>query len=166
MRADDFSLILQYKMMAEIDHLTDYLDFAPELRDRAENLLPDCYTFKEWANALNTRNFTHTRINRALLHLILGIKAADFEEYIDEDFCMYARILGFRAESAPLLSEIRRNTNLPIISKMADAKNILTPKALKLLLMDVNSSNLFRAVVYNKFGTLLKDDYTAGIIKF
>ena len=165
-RADDFSLILQYKMMTETDHLTDYLDFAPELRDRAENLLPDCYTFKEWANALNTRNFTHTRINRALLHLILGIKTADFEAYIDEDFCMYARILGFRAESAPLLSEIRRNTNLPIISKMADAKNILTPKALKLLLMDVSSSNLFRSVVYNKFGTLLKDDYTAGIIKY
>ena len=165
-RADDFSLILQYKLMTEIDHLTDYLDFAPELRDRAENLLPDCYTFKEWANALNTRNFTHTRINRALLHLILGIETADFEEYIDEDFCMYARILGFRAQSAPLLSEIRRNTNLPIISKMADAKNILTPKALKLLLLDVNASNLFRSVVYNKFGTLLKDDYTAGIIKF
>ena len=79
---------------------------------------------------------------------------------------MYARILGFRAQSAPLLSEIRRNTNLPIISKMADAKNILTPKALKLLLLDVNASNLFRSVVYNKFGTLLKDDYTAGIIKF
>ncbi len=165
-RADDFSLILQYKLMNETDRLTEYLDFAPELADRVRNLLPDCYSFKEWSAALKTKAFTHTRINRALIHTILGIKATDLEEYTDEDFCMYARILGFRQQATPLFSEIRANTNLPIISKMADAKNILSPKALKLLMTDVRTSDIFRAVVYKKFGTLLKDDYTAGIVKF
>ncbi|MBR6322377.1 MAG: nucleotidyltransferase family protein, partial [Lachnospiraceae bacterium] len=165
-RADDFSLILQYKLMNETDRLTEYLDFAPELADRVKNLLPDCYTFKEWSAALKTKAFTHTRINRALIHTILGIRTTDLEEYVDEDFCMYARILGFRASASPLFSQIRANTNLPIISKMADARNILTPKAMRLLMIDVRTSDIFRSVVYNKFGTLLKDDYTAGIVKY
>ena len=165
-RADDFSLILQYKLMNETERLTEYQDFAPELVDRVKNLLPDCYTFKEWSAALKTKAFTHTRINRALIHTILGIKTTDLQEYEDEDFCMYARILGFRASATPMLSEIRQNTNLPMISKMADARNILTPKAMKLLMMDVRTSDIFRSAVYNKFGTLLKDDYTAGIIKY
>ena len=49
---------------------------------------------------------------------------------------------------------------------MADAKNMLTPLAMKLLKFDVDSTNIFRNIVYQKFGTLLRDEYTAGIIKY
>jgi len=163
-RANDFSQILQYRLFTERDHLTDYLHFAPELSERVNNLLPDVYTLKEWSSALKTKTFTHTRINRALFHLILNMKNGDLEMFRDEDYCMYARILGFRKESSPLLTEISKNTALPLISKMADAKNILSEKALYLLGFDVNSSHVYRNIVYQKFGTLLKDDYTAGIV--
>ena len=164
-RANDFSSILQYRLESEKDHLTDYLDFAPELAERVRNLLPDCYNFKEWAAALKSRAFTRTRTNRILLHLILNIKTSDLAEYRSEDFCMYCRILGFRQESVQLLTEIRANTNLPMITKIADAKNYLTPKAMRLLQFEIDTTNMFRNVVYQKFGTLLKDEYTAGIIK-
>lgn len=164
-RANDFSQLLQYKLMTEKDHLTDYLDFAPELKERVINILPEIYTFKEWAESLKTKSFTRTRINRALLHLLLNIRESDLKDYIDEDYCMYMRILGFRREAIPLLSEIKQNTNLPMISKMADAKNFLSPKALRLLQFDIDATDLYRNVVYQKFRTQLKDDYTAGLIK-
>ncbi len=164
-RANDFSSILQYRLVKEHRHLSDYLDFNQELQERVNNLLPDVYDFKEWSAALKTKNLTHTRINRALLHLILDIKVEDLEEYRDEDFCMYAKILGFRQRSTALLTEIHDNTPLPMIAKMADAYKILPMKALKLLQFDVEGTDIFRNVVYNKFGTLLKDEYTAGIIK-
>jgi len=163
-RANDFSQLLQYRLFSERDRLTDYLHFAPELSERVNNLLPDIYDFKEWGAALKTKAFTHTRINRALFHLILNMKNSDLQMFREEDYCMYARILGFRKDSAPLLSEIKKNSALPLISKMADAKNILCEKALYLLSFDVNSSNVYRNIVYQKFGTLLKDDYTAGIV--
>ena len=164
-RANDFSQILQYRLEQEKDHLTDYLDFSPELAERVRNLLPDCYNFKEWAAALKSKTYTRTRINRILLHLILNIRTEDLEKYKDEDYCMYARILGFRGESAPLLKEIRENTNLPMISKMADAKEILNDKAMELLQLEIDSTNIFRNVVYQKYGALLKDEFTAGLIK-
>ena len=165
-RANDFSQILQYRLETEKEHLTDYYDFSQDLADRVNNLLPDVYIFKEWAQALKTKTYTRTRINRALLHLILNIREEDILPYKDEDYCMYAKILGFRSTALPLLSEIKANTSLPIISKMADARNMLTPLAMKLLKFDVDSTNIFRNIVYQKFGTLLRDEYTAGIIKF
>ena len=165
-RANDFSQILQYRLETEKEHLTDYYDFSQDLADRVNNLLPDVYIFKEWAQALKTKTYTRTRINRALLHLILNIREEDILPYREEDYCMYAKILGFRSTALPLLSEIKANTALPIISKMADAKNMLTPLAMKLLKFDVDSTNIFRNIVYQKFGTLLRDEYTAGIIKF
>ena len=164
-RANDFSQILQYQIERDRDCLTRYLDFAPELAERVNNLLPDVYQFKEWSSAMKSKNFTHTRINRALLHVILGIRETDLEEYRDEDFCMYARVLGFRKESTRLLTEISRSTPLPLITKMADAKTILSPKALKLLQFDINGANIYRNVVYQKYGTLLKDEYTNGLVR-
>ena len=164
-RANDFSQILQYRLEMEKDHLTDYLDFSPELAERVRNLLPDCYQFKEWAAALKTKAYTRTRTNRILLHLILNIKTEDLNSYKDEDYCMYARILGFRGASAALLREIRANTNLPMISKMADAKEILSEKAMRLLQFEIDSTNSYRNVVYQKYSALLKDEFTAGLIK-
>ena len=164
-RANDFSQILQYQIEKDRDCLPEYLDFAPELAERVNNLLPDVYQFKEWSSAMKSKNFTHTRINRALLHVILGIRESDLEEYRDEDFCMYARILGFRKASAKLFTEISNSTPLPLITKMADAKTILSPKAMKLLQFDINGANIYRNVVYQKYGTLLKDEFTNGLVR-
>ncbi|MBP5254147.1 MAG: nucleotidyltransferase, partial [Lachnospiraceae bacterium] len=121
-RADDFSMILQDRLLMHRDHLTDFLDFSSDLADRVNNILPDAYTFKEWASALKSKAYTRTRINRALLHVILNIREEDLEAYRDEDYCMYARILGFREAASPLLTKINRSTALPMIGKMSGAK--------------------------------------------
>ncbi len=162
---NDFSLLLQYRLMTEKDRLEEYFDFAPELKERVKNNLPDINTFEEWIDVLNTRTFTYTRIARALLHLLLNIKESDMAEFAEEDYCLYARMLGFRASARELLTKIKDNSALPMISKMANAYRILSAKGLKLLQMDVAASDIYRAAVYAKFGTLLKDDYTAGIVK-
>ena len=162
--ADDLSSILQYCLVTHKDSLDSYLDFTPTMKDRVNRLLPKCMTFSEWADALNTKDLTLTRTRRALLHVILGIRNEDLREYAEEDYCMYARILGFRKGAENLLSELKRHTALPIISKMADAKNLLNEKALRLLSGDVYASDLYRNAVYQKYGTLIKDDYTEGIV--
>ena len=48
---------------------------------------------------------------------------------------------------------------------MADAPKQLDKRAMKLLGFDIYGSDVYRTIVYNKFGTSLKDDYRAGIIK-
>ncbi len=164
-RSGDYSQILQYRLFQERDRLQEYMDFSPELKDRVNNILPCCYSFREWAEALKSKTYTHTRVNRALMHLILGMKEEDLKSYAEDDYCVYARVLGFRKEAVPLLSEITKNTALPIITRMADAPKQLDPHALRLLQFDVYGSDVYRTIVYNKFGTSLKDDYRAGIIK-
>ncbi|MBQ6541093.1 MAG: nucleotidyltransferase [Lachnospiraceae bacterium] len=164
-RSGDYSELLQYRLFMERDHLQEYMDFSPELGDRVNNILPCCYSFREWAEALKSKTYTHTRVNRALMHLILGMKEEDLKSYQEDDYCMYARVLGFRKDAVALLSEITKNTALPIITKMADAPKQLDKRALKLLGFDIYGSDVYRTIVYNKFGTSLKDDYRAGIIK-
>lgn len=164
-RDDDLSMLLQYRLQSEKDRLSDYLDFDEELADRARKALPGLYSFKEWAGLLKSRAFTYTRISRALLHLVLDMKESDLAAYRSDDYCLYARILGFRKGAEPLLTEIRKNSALPMITKVADAGKVLSEKAMRLLDIDIRSADIFRNTVFTKYGTMLKDEYRTGIVK-
>ena len=132
-RSNDFSSLLSYRILSEREHLNEYLGFSPDLKERVENILPLNNTFNEWVDALNAKNYTYAGIHRALLHLILNMKKDDLKEFEADDYCLYARLLGFRQDKKAVLTQISKNSPLPLISKMADAKKNLSEKAYRLL---------------------------------
>ena len=62
-------------------------------------------------------------------------------------FLPYARVLGFRRESSPLLKAIKQNCRIPLITKLADASSLLDESGLKLLEETVFASNLYEALL-------------------
>ncbi len=85
--------------------------------------------------------------------------------YEEQDYILYARMLGFKKESAPLLTAISKKTSIPLISKLADAKNSLSDLALHMLETDVLASDLYRYAIRHTFQTSLPDEYRAEIIR-
>ena len=41
----------------------------------------------------------------------------------------YARLLGFRRQAAPVLSEFKKHSSIPVITKAADASSLLSDEA-------------------------------------
>ena len=74
---------------------------------------------------LKTKEITYTRISRSLLHILLDIRKEDPVYDGQEKEALYARILGFRQTAVPLLTAIRANSQIPLISKLADAHKYL-----------------------------------------
>lgn len=94
---NDFSLILKYKLLnKQPESLVRYVDVSPEIASRIANQLNNFFNYKQFCDLLKTRELTQTRVNRALLHIMLGTKKANVEEYIDNGYHMYARLLGFQ----------------------------------------------------------------------
>ena len=60
-------------------------------------------------------------------------------------------MLGFRESASPLLSAIKKNTEIPLLSKLADAEKQLAPTGLSMLEKDVYASHIYQSVVRNKF---------------
>ncbi len=110
-----------------------------KLADRIRNQLNYYQGFAQFAELLKTKELTRTRIQRALLHLLLNIKETPRE-------AGYCRILGFRKDSALLLSEMKKNSSLPLLTKMADAKKLLSPMDLKLLDTNTEASNIYDSI--------------------
>ncbi len=164
--ADDFSSMLLYKLLsARYDDLTDYLDVSPDLENRIKKQLTEISSFTGFIDAVKCRQYTRTRISRALLHILLDIKVEDMIRYRERDYVSYARMLGFKKSASPLLKAIKRNTSVPLITKMADAEGQLDPVSSNMLSQEGFASNLYQSVVYNKYGCRMKNEYTYGIIK-
>ncbi|QNM05910.1 nucleotidyltransferase [Qiania dongpingensis] len=162
---DDFSSVLLYKLLsARNADLTDYSDLSPELENRIKNCLTDVSTFSDFIDSVKCRQYTRTRISRALLHILLDIRVEDIARYKNNDFVPYARVLGFKKSSGPLLKGIKKNGSIPLLTKMADAENRLSPMGFDMLNQEVFASNLYQSVVYHKFGYRMKNEYTQGVI--
>ena len=144
---EDYSLLLKYKLMCETpDSLTQYQDMSVELANRIYSKLNQFESIPQFIQELKTKEVTYTRISRALLHVLLNIQSFSLAED-SQDIAPYARILGFRKDSAPLLGQIKKTSCIPMISKLADRKKILSGDGLAMLEEDLWCANLYESVL-------------------
>lgn len=113
---DSYSEVLKYILrtksaneLAQIDDISEGL----ENRILAASGLP---TVSEIADAVKSKRYAHSRVRRALLHIILGITKADAAKNVD-----YIRVLGFRREKAHLVSELTQKAAVPVITNIKNA---------------------------------------------
>ena len=159
---DDFSELLNAAVL-QMQATFSIADLSPELAARLAKP-PYCpLSFEERIQALKTRQLTYTRVSRALLHLVLGMREEDISRWKDEGYALYARILGFRRQSSPLLSCLHKKSSIPLITKMADAAQSLAPSALALLEQEVYASHLYQTVRIKR-GGVFQNEYTEGLV--
>lgn len=80
------------------------------------------------------------------------------------DYTPYARVLGLKKDAAPLLSAIKANTSIPLVTKLADADKLLEAPALEMLQRDIQISHLYNAIEATKCGTPIRNEYRTPII--
>ena len=159
---DDFSGLLNATVL-QIQATFSIADLSPELAARLTKPPYFPLSFEERIQALKTRQLTYTRVSRALLHLVLGMREEDISRWKDEGYALYARILGFRRQSSPLLSCLHKKSSIPLITKMADAAQNLAPSALALLEQEVYASHLYQTVRIKR-GGVFQNEYTEGLV--
>lgn len=162
--ANDFSLILKYKLMSETrESLSEYMDISEELANRILNRRNDFITFEQFCDLLKSKEVTYARISRALLHILLNIKSKDLFTYADADHCQYGHILGFRKDSTLVLREFKKYSSVPLITKLTQTDG-LTDVGLSMLQHDIFASDLYESVITNKFKIPFINEYTQSLV--
>ncbi len=160
---DDFSQLLHYELLTDdIEQLSAWGDSSLEL---AHRLLTEREHFTSWSRFcqhIKTKNITYARLSRLFTHMLLHIRQEDYQRFPTP---AYLRILGFRKAAAPLLTSLKKNSSLPIITNPAEAGPLLSATAAKLLAMDLRASNLYRLCLNAKGDYSLKNDYRQQIIR-
>lgn len=149
---NDFSLLLHYQLLREMDlGFSSYSDVSKDLSNRIKNRISGFTSWSDFALSLKTKELTYTRINRALTHILLGITDDNFL-FAKSNLPLYLRILGFSKNASLLLSSIKHNSSIPLISKLADAKNSLSDASYDMLKADIFASDIYRTVKTAKTG--------------
>ena len=163
--SDDFSTMLYYKLLTEKKYgYEKYLDLSPGLSDRIKKSLGQFTGFEAFCDLLKTKNITHARISRCLLHILLDIKKEDMSLGKSLGHTPYARILGFQRSAGPLLGALKAHASVPLISKLADAKRILPPDAARLLEKDILAGDIYKGALYAGTGCTAPNEYTTPLV--
>lgn len=147
---DDFSQVLLGKLLAESD-FSSYADVSEDLARKIQRELPYYRDITGFVARLKSKDVTWTRLSRCLLHILLGIRKEDVRDYFDQGPC-YARVLGFRSASAPLVSLLSASSKIPVILRIAEGEKALSHTALPAWRMDLSASLLYDHVQAAKAG--------------
>lgn len=156
----DFSLLYQYCLFNHTpSSLLSFEGISPGLADRIYGKIYEYQDPESFCNLLKTKEITYSRISRSLLHVLLGITKEEAEYYKKNNYCPYAKILGFKKTASPLLREIKKRSSIPIITKMASASSILSGKDHLLFEKEVRSSHIYGGVKATKYGLPFVNEY-------
>jgi len=112
--SDILVYLIRTKTTVEISKINDVTE---GLENRIKASIYEADGFFDIAEYIKSKRYTMTRIKRILLSLILGIEKEDTKNPPE-----YIRVLGMNKQGAEILSQIKKKSSLPIITKTADFK--------------------------------------------
>lgn len=164
---DDYSLLIGQALIdARCDrlNLSEIFDITDDLANRLKNLSLN-YTFAEdFINECNSKIFTSSRIARILFYAVFQYTKENYHQFKADEYVYYFRILGFRKEKELLLTEIKNETSLPLITKLSAALPLLSENGRKMLEMNLYADEIYRMIAMNKYKNTLPTEHQQGVI--
>jgi predicted nucleotidyltransferase len=163
--SNDISSMLKYKLLLDAGKgYTEYVDVNKDLSDKIKKNLNKYVSFEQFCDLLKSKDVTYARVSRCLIHILLNIKKDNLKKFVANDYAMYARILGLKKEASPLLNAIKKESKIPLISKLADARNILDEDAMKMLESDIEAAHIYDTIITDKFEFATTSEFQRKII--
>lgn len=161
---DDFSQILGSRLIGtSYDDLARAYDISTDLANKIYKNIINYTNIKDFTILLKSKDLTYNYIARALMHFILNINDGIIDAIREINFKTYARLLGFK-KNTPVLSKIKANTDIPVISKFADSYAGFTGINREILDINLNGDHLYRMIAMNKYKCMLPNEFQSNII--
>ncbi|MBQ2873183.1 MAG: nucleotidyltransferase [Bacilli bacterium] len=100
--------LLKYKIINDINCLNKYLTVDEGIENRIIKYINKSNTWDELVMNIKTKRYTYNKINRMLIHILLGITKEDNNKEI------YLRILGFNQSGRIYLNKIKKDISIPL----------------------------------------------------
>ena len=108
-------------------------------------------SWEELVMNIKTKRYTYNKINRMLIHILLGIKKTDNNKDI------YIRILGFNTKGRNYLNKIKKNITIPIFTSYK-------PNKVNSLDIEYKSTYIY-SLITNDLSLIKKEYQNKPIIK-
>lgn len=144
------------------DDIKNFPEVTEGLENAIKNASNSCNNLSELINMIKSKRYTHTRIQRILLYILLNITKKDM--YLSRKNIPYARILGYSPQGKELISEIyKANPKITLITSVKNFLDSSNNKTYKYMLnKDILATNIYTLAYKNNSTANL--DYTKKIV--
>lgn len=111
---------LKYKLLASsINELKTIYEVEEGIESRLISFVKEAATFQEFIEAVKTKRFTWTRLQRICTHILTNAKKTEMAHALQTKKANYIRLLGMSLKGQAYLNKIKKQISLPMISKYA-----------------------------------------------
>ena len=148
---DMYFNILKYKIITE-DNLEKYQTVETGMNKKLKEVITEVNTYDELIKSIKSKKDTYNKISRMLLHIL-----CNFTKEIADKFknITYVRVLGFNKNGKNYLNSIKKDLDVPIISKITREKD-------PMLEFEINTTKIYD-LIYNE--DLFKKEYQNHLYK-
>lgn len=133
--------IIRRSSSMEIKNL---MDVDEGLENRIKECAHRAAGLDEFLRLVKTKRYVYTRIQRVLIHALLGLDKGKTECFRNAGGPQYIRVLGFSKKAIPLMKHLKTSAKVPIITKAAQYyKKLESSIAREMFMLDVLATNLY-----------------------
>ncbi|MFR0986517.1 MAG: nucleotidyltransferase family protein [Frisingicoccus sp.] len=126
---EDFSTMFASAFLRSAPDLNQYADVTEEISNRMMHYFKSYRTLNDFLLETKNKSCTYSRLCRCAAHILLELRRDTLAQAKADGFAYYARILGFKKEASPLLGYLKKNTAIPLITKMALSRTLIRQRA-------------------------------------
>lgn len=135
---DDFYPYLKYQIINNSNKLNTYQTVDEGIENRIIKSIYKSSNYNELVMNIKTKRYTYNKINRMLLHILTNFTKVEAQNIkID-----YIRLLGFTSSGQKYLNSIKKDINIPIITRYK-------PKVSKLLDLEFRTNSIYAHITNN-----------------
>ncbi|MBM7552869.1 nucleotidyltransferase [Thalassobacillus pellis] len=132
---------LQYKVLTMTHEELAAIHSVDEgLQYRLKNVIKDVEDFHSLMEAMKTKRYTWTRLQRMFVHILCNTKKDTARGLLEKDRLPYVRILGMSKTGQKYLRKIKKHMEVPMINQAQQLDN-------PLLALDERSSDAYYSVL-------------------
>ncbi|MGM8214365.1 nucleotidyltransferase [Bacillaceae bacterium W0354] len=93
------------------------------LENRIKHSANKVTSFNEWMNALKTKRYTWTRLQRTFVHILTNTKKEEVEQVKTLTEAPYVRILGMSSKGRKYVQQQKKHIDIPLITNIQQSKH-------------------------------------------
>ncbi|HHY74509.1 MAG TPA: nucleotidyltransferase [Bacillus bacterium] len=156
---EDYFPFLKYRLLSTTAaELKEIYEVEEGLENRILQLITEAATFQEFMEKIKTKRYTWTRLQRICLHILTNTKKQTMKNNNNQP--TYIRLLGMSLLGQEYLHKIKKNLELPIVSRPSTFSN-------EQMMLDIKATNVYASCLKEPFRTnMIKSEYVNPPIRY
>ncbi|MDR4886611.1 nucleotidyltransferase [Fredinandcohnia sp. QZ13] len=160
-RWEDYFTLLKYKLLTSTpSELATIYEAEEGIENRLLTYISESTSFKDFMEKIKTKRYTWTRLQRLCVHILTNTTKEQLKKINENPVATYIRLLGMSQKGQSFLNYVKKDVELPILSKATGFSD-------DLFTLDQKAAQTYVAIFPEPLRTqLLRQEYAKPPIRF